>query len=81
MHAYKQDRYITDCICVEVSLPSGETVWLDETMDTFQPALRLLEETLVGFPGPGWLLDVMMPPFAPNLTQLWPPVEGGERGA
>jgi len=68
---FKRDYFAVDCICLAFETPDG---WFEvsEDMKPFGPFLEAVERHLPGFPPQkDWWNQVMLPPFAPNVRELW----------
>jgi len=69
VHAYKRDLITTDLICLGIESDQG--VWeVHEGMDGYEQFLEHFHAQLDV--SPEWVLNVMLPAFETNLTQIYP---------
>lgn len=76
---FKRDLFTVDCICLHLDGIDGAGVELDEQMAGWDRLLDALPTLLPGCkPRSMWYAAVVLPPFDPNLTEIYRRVETGK---
>ena len=74
--AFKRDIYAYDLLCMAFEV-DGLSFEFDEEMEGWKSMIDSLPGYLPGFPRPDeWWKAVVLPPFATNMTQLFPRNQG-----
>jgi hypothetical protein len=68
---FKADLFVVDLICLHIESSAG-TIELDEEMEGWNALMDALPHFLSGCKNvEQWFLDVAVPAFAPNLTEIY----------
>ena len=69
---YKEDIFAYDLICMQFDLADGEFLRVHEHMNHWEEIATVVSERFPEAVAPEvWFDQVMLPPFAPCLTEVW----------